>query len=163
MEKETRGDTERAGLDFLSHLSCLTMIVPFSSRDVRDMENALFRFSTPFKRLFGVVVVLGVFLASPDFAAAQSYQDRDSRLQSEDLQQNEEVSPSNLPDWAEPSQPRDPSASSNSKGMAAPPPNPPGDPQQVPVDGGLALLAAAGAGYAARKLSKEQEDDDLPA
>lgn len=162
MEKETRGDTERAGLDFLSHLSCLTMIVPFSSRDVRDMEKALFRFSTPFKRLFGVVVVLGVFLASPDFAAAQSYQDRDSRLQSEDLQQNEEVSPSNLPDWAEPSQPRDPSASSNSKSMAAPP-DPPDSPSRIPVDGGLALLAAAGAGYAARKLSKEQEDDDLPA
>jgi hypothetical protein len=38
----------------------------------------------------------------------------------------------------------------------APPPG--GEP--VPVDGGLALLAAAGAGYAVRKLNEEEEDDE---
>ena len=40
---------------------------------------------------------------------------------------------------------------------------PPGD-VPVPVDGGLALLAAAGAGYAVRRLSEEEEDgEDEPA
>ena len=41
----------------------------------------------------------------------------------------------------------------------------PGDPPQVPVDGGLSLLALAGAGYAARKLRNrddEGESDDMP-
>jgi hypothetical protein len=36
----------------------------------------------------------------------------------------------------------------------------PGTPTRVPVDGGLALLAAAGAAYAARRL---RTDDDAPA
>ena len=36
----------------------------------------------------------------------------------------------------------------------APPPNPGGAPTQVPVDGGLGLLALAGAGYAAKKLRR---------
>ena len=58
------------------------------------------------------------------------------------------VSAQSLPDWAAPSAP----ASRSS----APPPAPGGGggapPQQVPIDGGLALLAIAGAGYAARKL-----------
>ena len=34
------------------------------------------------------------------------------------------------------------------------PPNPGSAPAQVPVDGGLSLLALAGAGYAARKLRR---------
>jgi len=42
-------------------------------------------------------------------------------------------------------------------------PSLPGDPNQVPVDGGLALLAAAGAGYAVRKLNEDEEDDEDPA
>lgn len=62
-----------------------------------------------------------------------------------------------LPSWAEPAEPRGPS-STNAKSAAAPP-DPPGDPTQVPVDGGVALLAAAGAGYAVRKLSEEEEED----
>jgi hypothetical protein len=32
----------------------------------------------------------------------------------------------------------------------------------VPVDGGLAFLAAAGAGYAVRKLNEEDEDGEEP-
>jgi len=43
--------------------------------------------------------------------------------------------------------------------MNSTPPTLPDDPPQVPVDGGLALLAAAGAGYAVRKLNEEDEDD----
>jgi hypothetical protein len=42
-------------------------------------------------------------------------------------------------------------------------PSLPGSPDQVPVDGGLALLAAAGAGYAVRKLNQDEEDDEDPA
>lgn len=59
-----------------------------------------------------------------------------------------------LPDWAAPSpqaapavEPIDPSVLAQSE--APPPPPPP-----VPVDGGLALLALAGAGYAARQLRR---------
>jgi hypothetical protein len=40
------------------------------------------------------------------------------------------------------------------------PPTLPGGPTQVPVDGGLALLAAAGAGYAVRKLKNDEDDED---
>lgn len=40
------------------------------------------------------------------------------------------------------------------------PPPPPPAPEQVPIDGGLALLAAAGAGYAVRKLRRRSEKGD---
>lgn len=36
---------------------------------------------------------------------------------------------------------------------------PPPPPEQIPVDGGLALLAAAGAGYAVRKLRQRGDED----
>jgi len=39
----------------------------------------------------------------------------------------------------------------------------PASPDQVPVDGGLALLAAAGAGYAVRKLNEDEDDEEDPA
>jgi hypothetical protein len=42
---------------------------------------------------------------------------------------------------------------------------PPSDPNKVPVDGGLAWLLAAGAGYAAHRLRKKEDDadsDDAP-
>ena len=58
-----------------------------------------------------------------------------------------------LPDWLTPQAPTP---------DAAPPPSfsPPGDaccdPPPVPVDGGLSLLALAGAGYAARHLRKRR-------
>jgi len=41
-----------------------------------------------------------------------------------------------------------------------PPELPSPAPTQVPVDGGVALLAAAGAGYAVRKLREEDDDED---
>ena len=55
--------------------------------------------------------------------------------------------PQSLPDWAAPS----------AAVPAAPlsefaPPTPPPPPPPVPVDGGLVLLAVAGAGYATKKL-----------
>ena len=72
------------------------------------------------------------------------------------------VQPStNLPDWAKPSNSREPSASKNDVETMGMPPPPPSNPPQIPVDGGLALLAAAGAGYAVRKL-KGGDDDSMP-
>ena len=57
--------------------------------------------------------------------------------------------PQSLPDWAAPS--------AASAVPAAPlsefaPPTPPPPPPPVPIDGGLTLLALAGAGYATKKL-----------
>ena len=88
---------------------------------------------------------------------------------------NESASP-NLPGWAEPSgpgirkedetrsRPRSGVSSRELSGsMQTNQPSLPGDPNQVPVDGGLALLAAAGAGYAVRKLNEDEEDDEDPA
>lgn len=37
------------------------------------------------------------------------------------------------------------------------PPMLPGEPEQAPIDGGLALLAAAGGGYAIKKLRDKKE------
>ena len=59
------------------------------------------------------------------------------------------LSAQSLPDWAAPAGPPTPSSSE----MAVPPPPPP-PPPPVPVDGGLTLLALAGAGYAASKLRR---------
>jgi len=42
------------------------------------------------------------------------------------------------------------------KDASAQPPPPP--PQDIPIDGGLFLLIAAGATYGARKLYKQQKD-----
>jgi len=83
--------------------------------------------------------------------------------------QAEQANPSsNLPSWAEPSNSssRDGLTSNPSQpgdvGTDAPPP--PNDPSRIPVDGGLSLLALAGAGYAVRKLRSSKDDepqDDL--
>jgi hypothetical protein len=52
-----------------------------------------------------------------------------------------------VPDWAAPVTPAAPAADA-----ALLPPDPPAPPPPVPLDGGLGLLALAGAGYAARRL-----------
>ena len=56
-----------------------------------------------------------------------------------------------LPGWAAPAAPEAPPDGE----VAALPPSPGAPPAQVPIDGGLALLAIAGAGYAARRLRSE--------
>ena len=73
-----------------------------------------------------------------------------------------------LPDWAAPSQSEAISAPTDG-GFASFVPCPPGQtddgsggcipnpPTQVPVDGGLGLLALAGAGLAARKLRRRED------
>lgn len=43
------------------------------------------------------------------------------------------------------------------KDASAQPPPPP--PQDIPIDGGLFLLIAAGAAYGARKLYKQQKEE----
>ena len=78
------------------------------------------------------LLALFALLALPPFAAAQ-----------------------NLPGWASPSEPADgggeatASAPMSNAGPILPPP-----PTPVPVDGGLSLLALAGAGYAAHRLRR---------
>ncbi len=57
--------------------------------------------------------------------------------------------PQSLPDWAAPSAAA-PALPTDNFGPGPPPPPPP--PPPVPIDGGLSLLAIAGAGYAAKKL-----------
>ena len=55
-----------------------------------------------------------------------------------------------LPSWAAPPEAAGPSSALSSAGDD--PPAPPGRPTPVPLDGGAALLALAGAAYAARRL-----------
>ncbi|MEM6784600.1 MAG: hypothetical protein AAF624_12800 [Bacteroidota bacterium] len=55
-----------------------------------------------------------------------------------------------VPDWAAPSAAPAPEAPAPTEAV----PTLPGNPTQVPIDGGLGLLALAGAGYAARKLKQ---------
>lgn len=57
--------------------------------------------------------------------------------------------PGSTPDWASPAVPATPPDNNMGPGV---PPNPPTAPPAVPVDGGLTLLALAGAGYATKKL-----------
>lgn len=62
-----------------------------------------------------------------------------------------ETTPGGVPDWAAPSTAATAPATSSQLGPGGPPPPPP-PPPPVPLDGGLTLLALAGAGYAGKKL-----------
>jgi hypothetical protein len=112
----------------------------------------------------GALVFFTLLLAGP--AAAQVSQRGGGEATTPQEQRFERgrsgsVQPStNLPDWAKPSNSREPSASKNDVETMGTPPPPPSNPPQIPVDGGLALLAAAGAGYAVRKL-KGGDDDPM--
>lgn len=103
--------------------------------------------------------IVGLVFMAVQPVVAQSHQERRSREQvRRDQASPSSNSSSNLPDWAEPAQRQNESPSKSGATAKAVPPPPPDDPEQVPVDGGLALLAAAGAGYAVRKLNEEDED-----
>ena len=65
------------------------------------------------------------------------------------------VTAQSLPDWAAPSSP--PPTFEEPPAEAVP--TLPGDPTQVPVDGGLGLLALLGVGYAARKLRLRRDEE----
>ena len=60
-----------------------------------------------------------------------------------------------VPDWASSSTSTS-EASEDNFGPGPPPPPPP--PPNVPLDGGLGLLALAGAGYAARRLRQRDTE-----
>ena len=116
-------------------------------------------------RLSVVLALMAGVLFSAHPALSQNYQPREQGRQE---QFSERPSP-NLPEWAKPSESpssetdrRTPSSNSLSGTMSTKdaPALPSPAPTQVPVDGGVALLAAAGAGYAVRKLSEEDEDED---
>ena len=61
---------------------------------------------------------------------------------------------SSLPEWAAPSAPYE---APDVDAMSAPP-DPPATPDQVPLDGGLGLLALAGGAYAAKKLRERASE-----
>lgn len=104
-------------------------------------------------------VVLGLMLLVPLTAHAQS-------AGAESTVGQEQSNPTNLPEWAAPSESsRSESSRSTNLGIIpegptknAPPP--PADPSRIPVDGGLSLLALAGAGYATRRLLSDSSDPD---
>jgi len=62
-----------------------------------------------------------------------------------------------VPDWAAPIPPDERTADPAESGSAGTPPANPFTPAAVPIDGGLALLALAGAGLAARRLRQTYE------
>ena len=118
----------------------------------------------------GGVLVASLLLANGP-AEAQTFENREDlggSYQDPSVEQQRPPSgagsPTDLPSWAEPSSGQSQSSAIGSKNVQTNngPPAPPGDPEQVPVDGGLALLAAAGAGYAVRKLNEEDEEDSMP-
>ena len=86
--------------------------------------------------------------------------------QGPDMNQRQLRSPdasTRLPSWAEPTRPDAGPLEPRNTGpgpITNQEPTLPGDPNQVPVDGGLSLLALAGAGYAARKLRQSSDEED---
>ena len=92
------------------------------------------------------------------FAEPASAQDQKRRSYGEPTVPQSNERPSvGLPSWAEPKASSEQGSLPPSAGTNDTPPPPPID--QVPVDGGLVLLAAAGAGYAVRRLRKSQSDE----
>jgi hypothetical protein len=70
-----------------------------------------------------------------------------------------------LPEWARPSQGGSAFGSAKESEIGDMPwsnngPTLPGAPNRVPVDGGLVLLALAGAGYATRRLRRTPDGDE---
>lgn len=65
----------------------------------------------------------------------------------------------NLPEWAAPREPEAYESSSTSPHAESTAPDMPNAPETIPVDGGLGLLAAAGAGYALHRLRRDGEAD----
>lgn len=112
------------------------------------------------------LTIVGLLMTAPAF----SQQPREQEHGVVDRPSEGSASP-NLPGWARPAEPsvpdrqsgqssfQDGSSVDGSMRTNAPPPGP----EPTPVDGGLALLAAAGAGYAVRKLNEDEDDEEDPA
>lgn len=143
---------------------CMLLVIS----DALDMLDAFFS-RCRVRHLSVILILLGFLFVAEEPVSAQSRQKSNpSHLRDDSEGPQEASSPPNVPDWAEPSQSRNGYSTSGrlesgvQKNVA--PPGLPSDPQQLPVDGGLAFLAAAGAGYAVRKLKEEgQGEDGLPA
>lgn len=115
-------------------------------------------------RLLLVIVILvgGMVLMGAQSSAAQDRGEQNSPSSPSAEQRvegpNGPSSSPGLPSWAEPSAPTPEwEGSTVEKQSGTNAPAPPSPPSRLPVDGGLALLAAAGAGYAVRKLQKDDE------
>ena len=67
------------------------------------------------------------------------------------------ASAQSVPKWAEPGTGVSAAPADNLGGGPPPPPPPP---PQVPIDGGLGLLAVAGGAYAARRLRRRDGEPD---
>lgn len=92
--------------------------------------------------LFAISVLMFLLLAVDHTYA----QERDSDL--------------NLPEWAAPSEPEAYESFSSESNAESTAPDMPDAPEAVPIDGGLGLLAAAGAGYAMYRLGRREEVAD---
>ncbi|MEM6326560.1 MAG: hypothetical protein AAF791_05525 [Bacteroidota bacterium] len=69
------------------------------------------------------------------------------------------VAAQQVPSWAESGSTAETSEAPVAEERMGPgPPPPPPPPPGVPIDGGLGLLALAGAGYAAHRLRRRRED-----
>lgn len=102
--------------------------------------------------------LLSLMLVAQPVQAQQDRQDPFSRQPAE----SERGSSMGLPSWAEPGTRSAIEPPDNTPDDTPPPPGPPT--QQVPIDGGLGLLAVAGAGYAVSRLRrKDDEDEDATA
>lgn len=143
--------------------------ISFFAMDAFRFEGRLCTLSPQFTQCLGglyglsslaIIAVLVCVTSQP--AVAQPHQDQ-RPLTREQVRGSQSPSPSsspsNLPNWAEPAQPQNESSSSSNATTKAGPPPPPPDPDPVPVDGGVVLLAAAGAGYAVRKLNDDEEGE----
>lgn len=136
-------------LDFSASARNITLVEPASRHLPKTMADIRY---ARFFWTFGMALAMLLFFADP-----ASAQDQTGRSYGEPtVPQSSGSSSVGLPSWAEPK------SSSNAGGGPADPITnapPPPPPPPVPVDGGLALLAAAGAGYAVRRLRKGQRDD----
>jgi hypothetical protein len=105
---------------------------------------------------FSMALAMLLFFADP-----ASAQDRSDDVYGDDrVSQSQDGSSVGLPSWAEPSSTTGDGAGGLQPPDASPNDTPPPPPiEQVPVDGGLALLAAAGAGYAVRRLRKSESGE----
>lgn len=121
--------------------------------------------------MLAFMLVVGSGALAPPAAAQSSWErapdDRDTPAQHESPQPDEPAG-TGVPDWA------DPGASTSDFGSASggmefgaqmnqDPPGPPGggtNPNPIPIDGGLSLLALVGAGYAARKLRSRSDENE---
>lgn len=116
-------------------------------------------------RVFFLLLALGaVALAGGTPSMAQSYESQESPSDPSTRQfddPTQDGSSARLPSWAEPSSPEysQDGGVASEKQATTNAPALPSKPNQVPVDGGAALLALAGAGYAIRKLHDGDDEE----